>query len=1173
MESYNVHISFYGALFVCLACISIPLVSLLFFVKRSTRSANVYLGLAVITTVLFLPHDAYVSNEHLNNWPMQVYTSPQFSMAFGPLIYFYVFKLVNPDIPFKRRNLLHFSPVFLEIILRAGSTSVLLSLTLQSLSLISALSYITLSQKLIRDFYNSRQFIGGDRYRHELTWLRNLLIMISVLCVLRFALCVLFYLFQIQWIISIDYAVAAATLCGLIWLAAQAHLKAQNLLPYLNLPLLRPTKQGDIRHKAIWIKNEVKTHRYYEDPNLSLESLAGKLEMTVHELSSLINTGLKKSFNDFINQFRIQAVIAKFKDPKYDGMTLIAVAYESGFNSQSSFTRVFKQSTGKSPADFKAEMRKDYPFYNVSKRIEVATIISHKKTNRILMLKNYFITAYRSLRRFKLFTFLNVFGLTTGMACSILILLWVQDERSYDQFNKHARQIYRLTVNVAGTPAAVTPPPVVLAMKQELPAVETVTRVVPISTVVRVGNQKFSEKNVFYADPNFLEVFSYPLLKGEKTQALTSPDGVVITEIAAIKYFGTDNAIGKIIHVDNDANGHDYKVTGILKNVPRNSHLQFTLLLPIEFYDRSNADVWDNFSAYSYIQVHDQFNANSKTIAVLEKQTDALYKANDKSNTKSTFSLQPLTDIHLHSTLSLDVNGQGNNQYVTIFFLIALFILLLACVNFMNLATALGTHRAKEVGLRKTIGALRGQLITQFMSESILVSMISLIVGIALAWLLLPLFNNLSGKQITIDLLNFKIAGSLLALAAFVGIVSGSYPAFFMSSFNPAKVLKGLRIFDGKKSYLRNGLVVFQFAVAVVLIVSTIVVNYQLRFIRSRDMGFDKKNLLYLEMPKTGDLQSNYQALKATLKQNADITDYSLINQLPTNLSSATNDVTWSGKDPRLQILFPHISVDGNFVKTFGMHMLAGRSFDDNVDGDQANYVLNEKAVLLMGFTTETAVGQKISSKGHEGIIIGVVKDFNFKPVQQPIEPLIMKHTNNGGYLVLRSRPENVETLLPKLRSIFQKVYPNAPFSFGFVDEDLSKLYLAEQRICALFNTFSIISIVISCLGLFGLAAFATQRRVKEIGVRRVLGASVSGITVMLMKDFVRLVALSLLIGFPLAWYAMHHWLNSYAYRIQLSWWIFAGAGLIAIFIAVVTVAYQSVKAALCNPVKSLRID
>ena len=789
------------------------------------------------------------------------------------------------------------------------------------------------------------------------------------------------------------------------------------------------------------------------------------------------------------------------------------------------------------------------------------------------MFQNYLTTAFRALRKFKLFTLLNIFGLGTGMACSILIILWVQDERSYDKFNDKAAGIYRITANVAGTPAAVTPPPLLTAIKQQMPIVESVTRVVPINANITIGSEKFAEKNIYYADPNFLLVFSYPLLHGEKHSVLSRPNGVVITEAAAIKYFGTSDVIGKVIHVDNDIDGHNYQVSGVLKNVPHNSHLQFSMLLPIDLYNRSNGQVWDNFAAYSYIKLDKRFKATTASIKTLEQQIDVIYKSNDNTNTKSSFTFQPLTEIHLHSNLVLDVDGQGNYQYVAIFFLVALFILLLACINFMNLSTALSSQRAKEVGLRKTIGALRGQLIAQFMTESILVALLSMIVSCVLSVLLLPVFNELSGKALTVQLLNIKLVGTLLGLAITVGIISGSYPAFVMSSFSPSKVLKGLKIIGGQKSYLRNGLVVFQFAIATILIVSTIVVNYQLRFIKSRDMGYNKENLLYLQMPKIGDLRNNYRALKSVLAQVPEFTDYTLINQLPTNLASATNDVTWLNKDPQLQILFPHISIDGRFLQTFGMHLLTGRGFDKQIKEDESNYLVNEKAAKLMGFTASNAVGQKISSKGHEGYIIGVVKDFNFKPVQQPIEPLIMKQTNNGGYLVLRTNQVRLQPVVAKLREIFDQIYPTAPFAYGFVDQDLSKLYIGEQRMGVLFNTFSIVSIIVSCLGLFGLATFATQRRIKEIGVRRVLGAGVFNVVGILIKDFVKLVLLSLTIAFPVAWYAMDNWLSNYAFRVQLNWWIFAIAGSLAIIVALLTISYQSVKAALSNPVRSLRAD
>ena len=608
------------------------------------------------------------------------------------------------------------------------------------------------------------------------------------------------------------------------------------------------------------------------------------------------------------------------------------------------------------------------------------------------MFKNYLTSAIRSLRRYKLFTFLNVFGLATGMACSILILMWVKDERSYDQFNKNAALIYRLTSNVSGNEAAVTPPPVITVMKQQIPAIAKITRVVPLSATIDVAGKKFDEKYILYADANFLQFFDYPLLQGNKAAVLTSPNGVVITEATAIKFFGTTNVIGKIIRADNGYHGN-YMVSGILKNIPNNSHLQFDMLLPISFYNISNGDDWGNFAAYSYIQLDRKFNATPAAIASLEKQIDDIHTRYDKSNTKSLFTLQPLTAIHLHSRLLLDVDFQGNNEYVNIFSIVAIFILLIACINFMNLSTALGSQRAKEVGLRKTIGARRSQLITQFMSESILVSLLSMILGIGLSWSLLPLFNQLASKDINIDFLNIYVVTVFIALSLVVGFLSGSYPALFMSSFNPVKTLKGLKIIGGEKSYLRNGLVIFQFAVSVILIVSTIVVNYQLKFISGRDIGFNKNNLLYLQIPQSDNQQASYQALRSALHANTEITGYTIVDHLPTYLTTGTTDVKWSGKDPRQQIVFPHIGVDGNFVKTFGMHLLTGRTFDEDNKTDENNYLLNEKALQVMGMNAASAIGQQISSNGHPGTVIGVVKDFNFKPVQQPVEPLVIRHT------------------------------------------------------------------------------------------------------------------------------------------------------------------------------------
>jgi len=795
------------------------------------------------------------------------------------------------------------------------------------------------------------------------------------------------------------------------------------------------------------------------------------------------------------------------------------------------------------------------------------------------MIKNYLKIAWRNLVRNKAYTFINIGGLSVGMACTILILLWVRDEVSYDKFNRNAPQIYRLTANVAGVKAAVNPVPLSPVLKQQLPAIKDFTRLEALHSIVTIGSRKFDEKNIYYADPNFLQVFDYPLLWGDKATVLSRPDGMVITAATAKKYFGDENAIGKTLYIDDDIKGHNFVVTGVMQNVPHNSHLQFDMLLPFTVYEHSsnysfnNPQEWSNFDVYTYLLMKDGLAGQPGAISSLERQITAIHTANDTYHTKTIFSLQPLTDIHLHSSLLLDVAGQGSSQSVNIFSLVALFILLIACVNFMNLSTAIAGQRAKEVGLRKTVGALRPQLIIQFLSESLLLGLISLIIGICIARLLLPLFNDLSAKNISVNLFDLRITGGLLGIAVLVGLISGSYPAFFLSSFKPAKVLKGIHVLGGKKSYLRNGLVVLQFSISVILIVSTLVVNNQLKFIRNRDIGFNKENLLYLQMPQIGDLQKNYGALKASLGQNTHITNYTLLEHLPTDLTTGTTDVKWDGKDPNKQMIFPHIGADGNFIKTFGMHLVAGRSFDDNNKSDAANYILNETAVKTMGMSVSSAVGKLITMNGNKGEIIGVVRDFNFKPVQQLIQPLILRYTNQGGFVVVRTKPANMPQNIVNLKAVFQKIYPDYPFSYGFVDQDLSRLYLSEQRMGELFNIFSVVSIIVSCLGLFGLATFAAQKRIKEIGVRRVLGASASGIVALLAKDFVKLVAVALIVAFPVAWWIMGRWLDNYVYRIHISWWMFALAGILTLLIALITVSSQAVKAALMNPVKSLKTE
>ncbi len=762
------------------------------------------------------------------------------------------------------------------------------------------------------------------------------------------------------------------------------------------------------------------------------------------------------------------------------------------------------------------------------------------------------------------------------MACSIIIFLWVQDESGFDKFNNNPGQIFRVTAKIADEDAAVVPPSLAYAIKSKIPAVQNATRVTSVEKMITVDTKKFDEKNIYYTDSNFLKIFNYPLLRGNTATVLSSPGCIVLTEASAKKYFGSaDAAMGKTIYIDNDIKGSNLLVTGILKNIPSNSHLQPDMLIPMDLYDNANNTIhgWTNFDVYVYFKLKDAVVPSVDNISSINKQVNAIFRQNSDLSI-ATFSVQALPDIHLHSHYLLDVANQGNYTYVKIFALIAIFIIIIACINFMNLATAVSGQRTKEVGLRKTVGAVRTQLIAQFIGESLLLSFISLLLAVLIVYLMLPAFNQLASKSISFNAFEPNILVGLIGIAIMTGLLSGSYPAFFLSAFNPVKALKGGKILRSNKSFLRNSLVVLQFSISIILMISTFVIYNQLRFIQNRDIGFDKENLLYMKMPAVGDLKNNKAAMKSTLAQYPDITNYTFTDELPTNLTSGSQ-LTWRGMSPGTHVMATRLRVDENFTKTFGMQMIAGRFFSKDLANNDTGYVVNETALKAMGFNINNAIGKiiSISLEDREVPIIGVVKDFNFKPVQQPVEPLIMKSNFSGGYVVMRTTPVNIKKVIISLQKSFHNVYGDYPFSYGFVNEDLSKLYVTEQRVENLFNVFSVLSIIISCLGLFGLATFAAQQRIKEIGVRKVLGATEAGIVALLSKDFIKLVAVSFIIAFPVAWFVMNKWLQGFAYRITISWWVFVAAGFLAMIIALFTVSLQSIKAAIANPVKSLRSE
>ncbi len=571
---------------------------------------------------------------------------------------------------------------------------------------------------------------------------------------------------------------------------------------------------------------------------------------------------------------------------------------------------------------------------------------------------SYFKIAWRNLFRQKAFSFINIFGLAIGMACSILILFWVQDELSYDRFHANAGQLYRITGSTPDIKAATSVAPMAAALKAQMPEVKNAARLWSSANLLEVGNRKFDEKRVFYADASFLDLFSFPLVKGNPKTALQRPDGILITEAMAQKYFGKTDALGQIIRKDNQAN---FTVTGILANVPANSHLQFDFILPMAFLARTNYDLkaenWSNFDFYTYVQLQENAVSSASALQQLNQRITRIFAANNKE-IKIGFQLQPVTSIHLHSNLLRDLPGNGSIQYVRIFSVVAIFILVVACINFMNLATARSARRAKEVGLRKVIGAQRSQLIWQFLGESTLISGLALLLATGLVWGLLPAFNHLADKNLAINFRDAELLGSLLGIALVTGLLSGSYPALFLSGFQPVKVLKGNKLGTGSGLF-RSGLVITQFVISIVLLVGTAVVYKQLQYIQNNHLGFDKENLLHL--PMTGELWSKQPALEAELKQNPLTSNYTLVSDLPTNLSTGTINVYWEGKDPQSQPIFPQMAVDENFISVFKMKLLSGRSFAKELKSDTANYIVNETALRVMGMAVETAVGQPLT--------------------------------------------------------------------------------------------------------------------------------------------------------------------------------------------------------------------
>ncbi|MBI9039734.1 MAG: ABC transporter permease [Bacteroidales bacterium] len=783
------------------------------------------------------------------------------------------------------------------------------------------------------------------------------------------------------------------------------------------------------------------------------------------------------------------------------------------------------------------------------------------------MLRNYLISTIRNLIRQKGFSIINILGLTIGMAIAILIYIWVTNELSYDKFNRKVDNLYRLVQTQHYTSGPLTtvcmPGPIAKDIRDDIPEIKNSFMYYQVGATISYNEKLYSE-TVRLSDPEVFEMFDFEFLQGDPSHVFDDINSVVLTDKMAKKLFEDEDPMGKIIKYNNE---HCFKVTGIIKETPENSSFRFDLCIPFEFLNNLGWSLdrygWNSF--YVYVELVDgvdykQVNNKIKNY-IIEK------KADPEDDSHIDLFLFPLKKMHLHS-----VRGdRGDIQYIYIFSAIAIFILIIACINFMNLATARSAKRAREISIRKTVGAHRGNLINQFLSESMFISFIAMILAIGLVYLLLPSFNQLLDKELQFNLANFHFWLAILGITAIVGLLAGSYPAFYLSSFNPIKTMRG-GITKGKGNfYFRRILVVFQFTLSLGLIICTLVVIRQLSYMQNNKLGMDLDNVMYLSM--RGESMEKYDVFKTELLNNPNILSVSRASSIPFYIGSNSGGIEWEGKDTDEDILVGFGNTDVDYIETMGMKLIDGRYYSKDIQSDTATYVINEKAAKA--FNMQDPVGKWIRwGDENKYRIIGVVEDFHHLPMQYEIDPLVLAYSpERCRRALIKTGPANREDINEQVKTIWGKVFPGYPFEPRYLKDIYNQVYTDEATLINIIGYFAVLAIFISCLGLFALAAYMAEQRTKEIGIRKILGASVTGIVTLTSREFLKWVIISNIIAWPVAWFAMHDWLDSYTYHTKLSPDIFIYSLLISLFIALLTVSYQSIRSAVKKPVDAIKYE
>ncbi|MBN2347604.1 MAG: ABC transporter permease [Bacteroidales bacterium] len=786
------------------------------------------------------------------------------------------------------------------------------------------------------------------------------------------------------------------------------------------------------------------------------------------------------------------------------------------------------------------------------------------------MLKNYIKISIRGIIRQPVYAFINIIGLAIGMACFLLITLWVKDELNFDKFHKNAKNIYRVNmeINTPGTKydLALTPPPMSPIIKNSIPEINDATRVhFKNKVILKHNNLTFFEKKGVFVDPSFFQIFSFPFISGDQQHPLADPHNIVISQKMAIKYFKKENPLGKIIEID----GVPLIVTGVLKDIPQNSHIQFEFACSILLTEKTGSDLnnWGDVYLYTYILINKDTNPEK----IAEKINNTA-----KNFREELFLLQPLNSIHTTSGIEAEFAKITDKKYIYIFSLVSFLILLIACINYLNLTNAKSFRRVKESTIRKSVGANKRQLIMQFIFDTLFIAIISYFFALIIVEFSLPYFNQLADKKIDIHYLNRDSLLFLFLVILFAGIIPGIAPAISYSSIRPILSNENY-FFHFKKLNYRIFLVLFQFSLSIILIICAILINNQINFLANKNLGFDKDNIIYIDME--GDVGKNYKVFKDELLKNPDIIGVTAKNSLPNEIADKTNEISWEGKTADDDFLIEGTGVDPDYIKTMKLNIIEGRDFNNSISEIFNSFILNENAISRIGY--ESPVGKNINIWGFDGTIVGIYKDAHFRSLKYPYEPqllfIIPDFANSdyisNGVILIRLDENNRNRTISFIEKTWTKIIKDVPFEFGFLDEQYNNLYKTEYTAKKLVSNFAFLAIVISCLGLFGLTLFNTERRIKEIGIRKANGAETKEIMLMLSKDFTKWVVLAFIIACPIAYFIMHKWLQNFAYRTNLNWWIFALAGLFAMIIALLTVSWQSWRAARRNPVEALRYE